>query len=304
MKKTAISLIVIVCMMLTFASCTSEEKKPVYYENVSSSLEMNLSYYDADKVLTDWWEVIALSGAGVDLSAKGFTIPELDLESIESPSAYAKSILSLLSIGENPKTYYDKSDLVTELIALQKEDGSFGDYPNEHIYSIIALETVGNTTYNRDGAMGHLVSISLENGGYNYFGDDPDPDLTGIALTALALFKDNPKIEEVAQKAITWLGEAMSDEGTYPSAWEEGVEPSESVAAVISGLVAYGVDMETAPFLSLVDSLLTYQTANGGFGHADDSADDFYASYQALIALAELKAGKSIYSFFMSVITK
>ena len=247
-----------------FADTSSADGSLISPAPVSPSPISTVDYYRSNKTLSDWWEVLALTAAGVDVKAEGFVLPALDGDSIStsgSPTALAKAILSLGAIGENPRFYFGNAadrDLVRVLASLQGENGAFGAYLNEHIYAVIALELTDPSAYDRDAAIVYLCSCRLADGGFAYYGDVSDVDLTAMALLALQYFRGDRAAEEAIESSVAFLVSAMSEDGAYPSAWEPGVEPSESVSAVISGFVAVGIDMTVEPYAKLARKLAEY----------------------------------------------
>ena len=117
-------------------------------------------------------------------------------------------------------------------------------------------------------AIVYLCSCRLADGGFAYFGEVSDVDLTAMALLALQYFRGDKIAEDSIESAVAFLVSAMSEDGSYPSAWEPGVAPSESISAAISGLVAVGKDMTAEPYAKLARKLAEYKTADGGYAHA------------------------------------
>lgn len=272
---------------------------------ISTAPVSTADYYRSNKTLSDWWEVLALTAAGIDVKAEGFVLPELNgdalLASGSAPSL-AKAILSLGSVGENPRLYFGGTadrDLVRALSALQGENGAFGLYLNEQIYAMIALELTDPSAYDREMAIAYLCSCRLADGGFAYFGDISDVDLTAMALLALQYFRGDKIAEDAIESAVAFLVSVMGEDGSYPSAWESGVAPSESIASAISGLVAVGKDMTVEPYAKLARKLAEYKTADGGYAHAlGEKSANLYATYQALLAESELSSGISAYAAF------
>lgn len=300
-----LALLLAVMPMQVFADGAATEDLPLLISPAPSASLTPVDYYRSHKTLSDWWEVLALTAAGVDLDAEGFVLPELNAESIlssGSSTVLAKAILSLGAIDQNPRLAFgdDAScDPVRTLAALQQDNGAFGSYLNEQIYAMIALECTDSSAYDRESALTYLCSCRLADGGFAYFGDTGDVDLTAMTLLALQYFRGNEAAETAISSAVQFLADNMSESGTYPSLWEPGVEPSESISAAISGLVAVGVDMTAEPFSKLVAKLAEYQTADGGYAHAlGAELSDAYATYQALLAVSELQSGVSAYASF------
>lgn len=300
-----LALLLAVMPLQVFADDATTEDLPLLISPAPSASLSAVDYYRAHKTLSDWWQVLALTAAGVDVEAEGFVLPELNAESVlssGSSTVLAKAILSLGAIGQNPRLAFgdDAScDPVRALAALQQESGAFGSYLNEQIYAIIALECTDASAYDRESALAYLCSCRLADGGFAYFGDTGDVDLTAMTLLALQYFRGNEAAEAAISSAVQFLADNMSEAGTYPSLWEPGVEPSESISTAISGLVAVGVDMTAEPFSKLPAKLAEYQTTDGGYAHAlGVDLSDAYATYQALLAVSELQSGVSAYASF------
>lgn len=301
-----LALLLAVMPMHVFADDASTEDFPLLISPAPSASPSAVDYYRSHQTLSDWWEVLALTAAGVDLEAEGFILPGLNAESIlssGSSTVMAKAILSLGAIGQNPRLAFgdDSScDLVRSLAAIQQDNGAFGLYLNEQIYAMIALECTDSSAYDRDSALTYLCSCRLADGGFAYFGDTGDVDLTAMTLLALQYFRGNETAEATIQSAVQFLADNMSESGTYPSLWETGVDPSESISTAISGLIAVGVDMTVEQFSKLPAKLAEYQTSDGGYAHAlGTDVSDSYATYQALLAVSELQSGLSAYASFV-----
>lgn len=186
--------------------------------------------------------------------------------------------------------------VVKSLAALQKTDGSFGTYLNEHIYAILALEAASPAAYDREAAGRHLYAQQKADGGFTFYGDTGDVDMTGMALLALSCFRDDASGACTA-KAVSFLKTARSATGGYISPWSSsGKESACSAAAAISGLAAAGTDFEDGQWDATVKSLLSCQLQNGAFAaEVGLTAPDRVSTQQALIALGDIKAGDSVF---------
>lgn len=251
-----------------------------------------VSYYKNNKTtLTSWAEVVALRSAGVDLTDGSWQLPDWDIAGLDEDSAitqYAGIILGMLALGQEP-TAVDGRNLVQELAARQNSDGSFGDWFNETIWAMIALDTA-KAEYDVSAAVNYLVGKQLGDGGFTLFGTDSDPDTTGMALIALAFHKDLKGVSAAIDSAIKCIEGLQGVSGGFAS-W--GEESAESAASVIRGLVACGVDPNTMENNgnTVIAALLGYQLDDKTFSHLIGGASDSMATIQALTAMGDLAYG-------------
>ncbi len=144
----------------------------------------------------------------------------------------------------------------------------------------------------RSALVQHLLDKQLDDGGWAVFGQKGDIDVTAMVLTSLAGYYDvNTAVKQAADRAAQFLSENQNDNGGY-TAWN--VTSSESIAQVITALCSVGINPKTdSRFIkngnSLIDALLEYYTAGGGFCHLQGEERSQLASEQGLYALAAYK---------------
>ncbi|MFZ3130287.1 MAG: prenyltransferase/squalene oxidase repeat-containing protein, partial [Desulfosporosinus sp.] len=151
-----------------------------------------------------------------------------------------------------------------------------------------------------------IMNKQLPDGGFSLDGTgDSDPDVTAMALQALAPFNTDsqPEVQAVVNKAVVCLAALQDAAGGFKAG---DTESSESVSQTIIALSALGMDIDTSPLFiknnnTLLGALLRFRDADGGFKHLLTGKSDNTASEQALLALAayvRLKDGKnSLYDF-------
>ena len=108
-----------------------------------------------------------------------------------------------------------------------------------------------------------IVAAQHDDGGWSLMANKTyasDPDITGMALTALYPYRDQAAVAEACAEAIACLSGLQHDNGTFASG---GAECSESCAWVIIGCTAWGINPDTDPrFIkngsSVVDGLLAH----------------------------------------------
>lgn len=233
---------------------------------------------------------------------------------------YYKAIEKYVSenIDENgrldEKRATDNAKLVLVLSALDKDVTDVGghdllkalsdmDYVTQQglsgaIYALLAFDCRGYDIpsadknveqTSREGLVKYILDKQLKDGGWAYSGDKAEPDMTAMALQALAAYyKTDAKVKEEADKAVTCLSKLQNTTGGYDS---YGSVNSESAAQVITALTALGIDPDNdARFVkngaSVLDSLCGFYVDGGGFRHVSDGKLDPTATAQGYYALA------------------
>ncbi len=247
-----------------------------------SGREVPDSYYDS--------VVKAVQDAGGVLSDRKFT-------------EYSRTILALTAIGKDP-TNVGGYDLLSKLADM--DDVTFQGL-NGAIFALIALDSNkydvpavadGGKQVTRDGLVAYILEQQLSDGGWALSGDSADPDMTAMALQALAAYRTGDKaVQSAVDKALKTLSDMQQADGGY-SSW--GTLNSESCAQVIIALTALGIDpAKDSRFakngLTVLDALLSF-ALDGGFRHTADGERNDMATEQALCALtayARLLDGKT-----------
>ena len=163
---------------------------------------------------------------------------------------------------------------------------------NGPIFTLIALDshnypTMGDVT--REKLIETILGAALEDGGWTLSGTKADPDMTAMAIQALALYyKTNETVKAAVDKALEALSALQRNDGGFGS-W--GTINSESCAQVIVALTALGID-PTADSrfvkndLTVLDALASFYVTGGGFRHTAGGDLDGMATEQGYYALA------------------
>ncbi|MDD9271195.1 S-layer homology domain-containing protein [Paenibacillus sp. GCM10023248] len=213
---------------------------------------------------------------------------------------YSRVILALTAIGEDP-TDVAGYNLIEPL----------GDYErtlwqgiNGPIFALLALDS-GNyaipanknakTQATREMYINEILARQLADGGFALSGTHADPDVTGMALQALAKYQKLEKVQAATGRAIEALSDMQNNAGGYSSM---DVGNSESTAQVLMALCELGIDPEDGRFVkqgrSLVDNLLSYYREGRGFLHsADGSGENLMSTEQAFYALVNVQRGSA-----------
>lgn len=261
----------------------------------------------------DDWLALGLNKAGKDvpegyLSKLEQRVKEATTDGIldlGNPTEYERLTLAVLACGSDP-TNIAEQNLIEKIY--NNEDMS-NQGINAYVFGLIALEA-GNfeipddAVWTKEKLINKILSYQ-EDGGWSYGGGSADPDMTSMALSALAPYYDtNATVKSAVDTAINRLSEIQDSEDGGFASW--GTKNSESTAQVIIALCANGIDPTTDSRFTKndnnpMDALLTFATSdNKGFGHADNTLNSLGTEQglEALAAYKLLKSGNgSLYSF-------
>ena len=199
----------------------------------------------------------------------------------------SRVIMALSSIGKDATSVGDWN-LITPFndFTWIKKQGINGP-----IFALIALDTndyVTEDTTIRQQCIDFILDAQFEDGGWALSGSTADPDITAMALQALAPYKSQSNVATAAEEAISTLSAIQNSNGGYAS-W--GTVNSESCAQVIVALTTWGINPDTdSRFVksgkSVVDALLAhYLEDERAFEHVIDSGANGMATDQACYAL-------------------
>lgn len=224
---------------------------------------------------------------------------------------YSRLIVALTSIGKDPRDVagYDL------LKPLGDYDKTIWQGLNGPIWALIALDS-GNypmpqnpeakTQATRDMYVNRILECQLPDGGFSLFGGTAaassgdnvsDPDITGMALQALAKYKDREDVAKVIDEALECMSKMQDDRGGY-SSW--GTANSESVVQIIVALTELGIPLDDPRFVkngnTLLDNLMSFYVTGEGFLHTHDGGgSNIMATEQAfygLVAARRAQEGK------------
>ena len=163
---------------------------------------------------------------------------------------------------------------------------------NGPIFTLIALDshnypTMGDVT--REKLIETILGAALEDGGWTLSGTKADPDMTAMAIQALApYYKTNETVKAAVDKALDVLSGLQQGDGGFGS-W--GTVNSESCAQVLVALTALGLDPTCdSRFVkngkTPLDALAGFFVDGGGFRHTAGGERNGMATEQGYYALA------------------
>lgn len=205
----------------------------------------------------------------------------------------ARLILALTAIGKDV-TNVAGHNLLKGMDDLDyvKEQGLNGP-----IWALIAINShsyeIPGGRVTAQKLISHILRQQLADGGWALVGEVSDPDITGMALQALApYYGEMEEVTAAVDKALAALSDMQNADGSYSLSGSENPEATaESTAQIITALTALGIDpTKDSRFIkygnSTLDALRKFYITGGGFAHTLAGAQDQLATEQGYYALA------------------
>ncbi|WP_062199316.1 hypothetical protein [Massilibacterium senegalense] len=236
--------------------------------------------------------------------------------------------LAILAMGGDPTQIgRDESghsiDLIADGTYNRGKTNSLGKQGiNGWIFGLITLDSmryeVPKDAYNtRDDIIQKILELQLHDGGFSFQAETADPDITAMAIQALAPYYNSEqiytykqkvsgktvtkKVRQVIDESLAVLSKLQLEDGDYES-W--GAKNVESTAQVLVALTSLGIDpAHDERFIknenTLINGILKYHQNDGGFIHSEKydvdnptslpDESNSMASEQVLYALISLK---------------
>lgn len=244
----------------------------------------------------DQWNYSYIENVADSVKEKGTNV--LDATGYSYATENARVIIGLNAAGGDPRDVAGYN-LLEPLADYTKVSGQG---VNGIIFALLAFDSKNyeipeltdseGEQATKEKLVNGIINSQITGGGWDWMPDatTPDPDLTGMALQALAPYYDTfDYVKETVDKAVERLSEKQDADGGY-SSW--GSANSCSCAQVICGLSALGIDSDTdSRFIkngkSLLDATLAYYNADDKMfkNKLSDTEGAAYANVQVLYAL-------------------
>ena len=255
------------------------------------------------------WTVFSLArGDYIDTNASYFG--DYYARIVEYVNTTAAALNKSGALDKNKST--DNSRLIMALSAIGKDATSVGAWDlveaysanglnwickqgmNGTIWTLIALDCGGYETSDptiRQKCVDAILAAQHNDGGWSLITAKTQPsnvDITGMTLTALYPYRDQPDVAAACESALNWLSNSQLDNGGFP--YGRG-ETSESCVWAIVAATTWGINPDTDPrFIkngkSAIDNLLTYYIPEEArFAHERGAGSNAMATDQASYAL-------------------
>jgi len=204
----------------------------------------------------------------------------------------SRVILALTAAGYDPRSVAG-CDLTMALGDFEK---TIWQGVNGPVFALLALDSMNypmpvnpdaKTQATREMYLAEILRRQLDDGGWNLASQPSDPDLTGMALQALAKYQHIPEVKAATDRALARVSEIQDDKGGF-SGW--GNDNIESTVQVLVALGELGISFEDPRFVkngkSTVDNILSYRNSDGSYRHTSGvGGNNQMSSEQALYGL-------------------
>lgn len=194
---------------------------------------------DESGTATTCWVMLGLEAAGrnpLDVSSpKGRTPVDFlrkEIGAVGSPGDIARTILALEGTGVDPRNFGGRN-LVSELLASRRDNGSYHGWPNSTAFAVIALRAAGVSGVQK--SLDWLRRVQNDDGGW---GDTPgSPSTTdGTGAVMQALSPDS----KAAGSGLYYLRHHAQQKGGGFPLGGNGAVNTMSTAWAIQGILAVG----------------------------------------------------------------
>lgn len=161
---------------------------------------------------------------------------------------------------------------------------------NGYIFSLMVMtngDIPNDALMTTDMVVETIISYQKPDGGFPLtLGGESNLDITAMAMTALAPYNGETKVQQSLDKALKYLVDNQEEDGTFISFNQKS---SETISQVIIALTSNGINPDHQIFVknnkTLMEVLLTYETSNGRFAHVPGGPSNEMATEQAMQAL-------------------
>ena len=315
-RTRAVGLLLAVCMALSLSAPALAVSDTELQSDVTASAAYMVKTVSNPQVgsIGGEWAVLGLARSG-------YSVPESYYQNYYAAvETYVKACRGVL----HEKKYTEYSRVIVALTAIGRDPANvagynlltpLGDFDktvwqgiNGPIWALIALDSgkyampVNKSAAkqaSRQMYVDEILARQLDDGGWNLTdrggSGSADPDITGMALQALAKYQDQSAVKTTTDKALSCLSKMQSADGGFAS-W--GTANSESCVQVIVALCELGVKLDDSRFVknghTMLENLLRFRRADGSFQHtADGSGNNQMSTEQGFYGLVSAQRAAS-----------
>jgi hypothetical protein len=233
------------------------------------------------------WAMLGLAASGInphDFAKQGHTPVSFlrgHVDELRSPGDLARTILAVLAAGADPREFGGRN-LVAELHARRRDNGSYMGWPNSTAFAVIALRAA-DSPGGTDKSSEWLRKVQNDDGGWS---DEPgqrsNAEGTGSALQALS------PDSKAAKRGLEFLRESQQSNGGYRLGGSGPIN-TQATAWVVQGILAAGADLDSFKHggKTPLDYIAANQAANGHYRYSKQSDQTpVWVTAYALISLA------------------
>jgi nuclear transport factor 2 (NTF2) superfamily protein len=180
---------------------------------------------------------------------------------------YSRAVLALTAAGFDPRGVggYDLT------APLETFEGVIRQGINGAVFALLALDSMNYPNSHRDNYIADILRRQLSDGGWNLAGRGTgNPDITGMALQALAKYQDRAEVKRATDRALAFLS----------GIWQDG-RTLESAVQILVALCELGLPVDDA----LINNILSFRNADGSFSHTRGGESNQMSTEQALYGL-------------------
>lgn len=236
------------------------------------------------------WALIGLVRSGYDLpedyggkyiSALTELLDEKNGELSRKCTDYSRALIALAALGK-PFGIVGKYNLLEKLDDVSRVTSQG---LNGSIWALIALNACGSNSAVVENYINIIISRQNTDGGWSVSDGASDPDMTAMALTALAPYKE--KYADTVGNGVAFLRNAIDENGLFSYG---ATKSSESSSQVIIALCSLGIspsEFSKSGGKSAFYGFESFKNSDGGFRHTNETDNsNQMASEQALLAYA------------------
>jgi hypothetical protein len=203
---------------------------------------------------------------------------------------YSRLVVALHALNEDPRDVGGHNLLARVL----EYDHVVRQGINGPIWALIALNSrdfeaseVSAFQEVQERYIEFILERELASGGFALAGQNADPDMTAMALYALASHRDHPEVQSTIDRGVERLAAIQRPDGGFAS-W--GSANSQSSAQVVIALTTLGIDPVTDSRFVVnghnpLTALLSFYVPGGGFRNLLSGSLDGMATEQGAMAL-------------------
>lgn len=288
-------LAVLCCILMLSPSAAAGSENPCYTAAVATAqAQQSLAGCESGRLLTD--SSFSAGTAVCDWTAMGMAILNLPqdydaytqaladyvsqryarqgtLDSVKATEFY-RIALTAMALGADPTAFGTdgKVDLISDGVYQFSNLGAQGT--NGWIFALITLDAKDfqqpeNAVHTRQEILQQILAAQASDGSFGLAEGQSDPDITAMAVQALAPHCEDATVSTAVDAALAWLSQQQASDGTFTS---YGEPSAETAAQVIIALCALGIDPDQdARFIkngvTLTDTLARFCQSDGSYAH-------------------------------------